>query len=151
MKETKTKRIIEFPKGIPGFEEYKQYELIQEEGELLAQLNSLENSQAGFIMFRAQAFFGDYIPKVDLGSEEVAALEIREDDTVEIWSILTLCQSDMTKTTVNLRAPIVLNARTAKGAQFILSNDSFSSRQPLFAEIPESHGQEGAYLEGAVR
>ena len=151
MNETETRRIIEFPKGIPGFEEYKSYELIEEEDTLLAQLNSTEDGEAGFILIRSQAFFNEYLPTVDFGSEEIELLEIREDDIVEIWSIVTLSANDMTKTTVNLRGPIAINTRTGKGAQLILDDDSYSSRQPLFADLPESHNQEGVYQEGAVR
>lgn len=149
MSENKLETLINFPKGIPGFEECKYFKLIQEEDSLLANLVSTETGEAGFVIFRTQLFFPDYLPNVELAAEEAGLLEIGETDSLEVWSLLTLRQSDMSKTTANLRAPVILNRRTGKGAQFILNDDRYSSRQPLFAELENTDRKEGVG-EGAV-
>ncbi|AHF10635.1 flagellar assembly protein FliW [Dehalobacter restrictus DSM 9455] len=143
-----SRTLIRFPKGIPGFEGYFQYHLMEEENSLLTQLLSAEDVHARFIIVRPQIFFPDYLSTVDLGQEEAELLEVTPDDKLEVWAILTLCQQDMQKTTINLRAPIVINRRTGKGAQFILSKDSLLSRQPLFSEL-ETDCNEGT-MEGVV-
>ncbi len=140
--------LIRFPNGIPGFESYHHFTLIEEEDSLLANLISTENEEAGFILFKPQALFPDYLLQVELGTEEVDILDVTAEDTIDIWAILTLCQSDMNKTTINLRAPIIINSRTGKGVQLILCDDQYSSRQPLFAEL-QQNAQEGI-KEGAV-
>lgn len=148
MSNNKLETLLCFPKGIPGFEEYLHYKLAEEEDSPLANLVSTENSEAGFILFRSQFFFSDYLSSIELAADEIELLGIVANDPIEVWSILTLCQSDMIKTTVNLRAPILVNRRTRKGAQFILSDDHYSPRQPLFSDwtkpAPNEGGREGA-------
>jgi len=141
----KKETLIEFPRGIPGFEEYKTFKLIEdEEDPFLANLLAVENGQAGFVLFRIQLFLEDYLPQIELADEEARLLEITQTDTPEVWTILTLCHSDFTKTTANLRAPVIINRRARKGAQFVLNDDSYSARYPLFADLaaPCNHGTE---------
>lgn len=140
---------ISFPRGIPGFENYKVFELVEEENTPLAQLNSVEDKEVGFVLFRPQIVFPTYLTKVELNTEEAELLELREENSVDVWVILTLCLSDMAKTTANLRAPIIINPKSAKGIQIILSDEQFSSRQPLFVS-PENNGNEKNSREGAV-
>ncbi|UWG98306.1 flagellar assembly protein FliW [Dehalobacter sp. DCM] len=127
--------IIDFPRCIPGFDAYCQYGLVEEEDTLLASLKATEDEHARFIIVRPQAFFQDYLSTVQLDPDEAELLEVTADDLLEVWAILTLCQQDMKKTTINLRAPLIINRRSAKGAQFILSEERYLSRQPLFAEL----------------
>ena len=143
----KKETLIDFPRGIPGFEEYKTFKLIEdEEDSLLANLIAAEDGQAGFILFRIQLYLADYLVKIEFAEEEASLLEIRPTDTPEVWTILTLCQSDLSKTTANLRAPVIINRRTRKGAQFVLNDDSYSSRYPLFADLAASSDQSSAKL-----
>mgnify|MGYP000894973337 CR=1 FL=1 len=136
---SKKETLIEFPKGIPGFEEYKTFKLIEdEEDHLLANLLAIEDGQAGFVLFRIQLFLKEYLPQIELVEEEAKLLEIEQTDNLEVWTILTLCRSDLTKTTANLRAPVIINRRTRKGAQFVLNDDRYSARYPLFAGLTAS-------------
>lgn len=144
----KENKIIAFPKGIPGFEEEKSFVLREEEGVPLARLDSVKNQEIGFVLLRSQLFFPEYLRKVELAPEEVELMEIGSDDDVDVWSIMTLCLSDMSKSTVNLRAPLLINSRTGKGIQLILADESFSSRQQLFS-VGENASADN-HKEGAV-
>jgi flagellar assembly factor FliW len=141
--------LLSFPRGIPGFEECKTFKMIEEEDSCLANLIATENNEASFIIFQSQVFFPDYLPDVELAKEEAKILQITAEDTLEVWSMLTLCRSDMSKTTVNLRAPILINRRTGTAAQFILTDDRYSSRQPLFTGL-ETNDKKEVAQEGAV-
>jgi flagellar assembly factor FliW len=138
--------VITFPRGIPGLEEYKIFELEQEE-ECLGKLTCLENKNIGFILMKPQVHFPDYLPQLDLTPEDIALLEIGGNDAVDLWVILTLNLKDISQTTANLRAPLVMNPRTGKGFQLILGDDLYSSRQPLF---PQAEKNSGIRQEGAV-
>lgn len=137
-KEESLKKRIVFPKGLPGLEEYREFLLTEEEGTLLAQMEAADNNEIGFVLVRPH-FVAGYLPEVELGQQEAEILEAKPEDEMAVWSIVTLCQSDVLKSTVNLRAPLLVNNRTRKGYQLILDKEEFSFRQPLF---PEPAGEE---------
>ncbi|NLI94159.1 MAG: flagellar assembly protein FliW [Peptococcaceae bacterium] len=143
------KKVITFPKGLPGFEEEKSFILSEEEGIPLAQLDSERNKEIGFVLLRPQLFFSEYLPGVDLTPDEIELMEIGPDDQVDVWAIMTLCLKDMSLSTVNLRAPLIINSRTNKGIQIILGDESFSYRQQIFSGMENHPGAEGA-REGAI-
>ncbi|MGI6631309.1 MAG: flagellar assembly protein FliW [Bacillota bacterium] len=136
--------LITFPKGLPGFEDYRRFELQEEPEAPLASLNSLDDENIGFVLLKPHTNFNDYPTKIKINAEETELLEVQEDDRVDIWVMLTLCLSDITKSTANLRAPVIINPRTQKGLQLILENEGFSYRQPLFdsARNPQTDREE---------
>ena len=148
MNDNENKNIIIFPKGIPGFEEHTTFILEKEDDSPIVHLESTEDKEVGFVLFPPQLYFSDYLSKVEFGPEEVESLEITAEDTVEVWAIITLCLSDISKSTVNLRAPIVINPRTNQGFQFILTDENYSSRQQLFVDGQQDKDRSNE--EGAV-
>lgn len=142
-------KVIFFSKGIPGFEEERSFQFLLEEDLPLAELNSVNNKDIKFIVVRPQFFFPDYLPEVDLSAEEVELLDVDSSDKVDVWAIMTMCLSNMADSTVNLRAPLLVNSRTGKGLQIILSEEGYSSRERLFADSRQNDAAEGG-REGAV-
>ncbi|MGI6450269.1 MAG: carbon storage regulator CsrA [Desulfitobacteriia bacterium] len=112
---------------MPGFEEEKEFLFWEEEGTPLAHLESAQNKEIGFVLLRPQLFLPDYLHQVDLSPEEIELLEVKEDDKPDVWAIMTLSLSDLSKSTVNLRAPLLINSRAAKGLQIILSEEGYSA------------------------
>ncbi|MGI6684019.1 MAG: flagellar assembly protein FliW [Bacillota bacterium] len=139
---------IIFPKGLPGFENYKKFELREEQDVPLAYLNSLDNKNISFALLKPYIAVPDYLTKIEISSDEVEILGIKDDDKVDIWVILTLRLSDMTKTTANLRAPIVINPTSGRGIQIILEDEKYSSKEPIFKELAASQGED--CREGAI-
>jgi flagellar assembly factor FliW len=127
-------RVIAFPQGLPGFEEEKEFLFVEEEGTPLAHLESAQNKEIGFVLLRPQLFLSDYLQQIDLSPEEIELLEVEADDKLDVWVIMTLCLSDLTKSTVNLRAPLLINPGASKAMQIILSEEGYSACQPLFAD-----------------
>jgi flagellar assembly factor FliW len=112
-------------------------------------MDSVTHPEIGFVLLRPQVFFPDYLQKVELSSEETQLLEITDDQKVDVWVIMTLCLSNMAKTTANLRAPLLMNTTTQKGIQIILNDEDYSARQPIFGEeATRSAGADSG--EGAV-
>lgn len=126
-------RIITFPGGIPGFEEIKEFTLNTEDDACLARFAAVESPEIFFFLVRPQLFFPDYLPQVDLGAQETEVLGVRPEDKVDVWGIITVCSESLSDSTVNLRAPLLINAEAKKGMQLILSDETYSYRQPLFA------------------
>lgn len=146
MKET----IYYFTKGIPGFETKREFRLVEEEDVPLAQLISVEDVEIGFILMRPVVLFPDYSVEVDAQNEAVLKLkpamkestdsgvlaDTKHNTPAEVWAIITLNQQDMKQTTLNLRAPILLNTEQKLGVQLILSDDRYLARQPIALDKP---------------
>jgi len=149
--------IYYFIQGIPGFEANREFRLIEEEDDQLAQLISVKDEGIGFILMRPGVLFPDYKINVDVEIEEVLKLNLamngtgnssnldagKPKDQVAVWAIVTLNQQDMTQTTMNLRAPILLNTEKKLGVQLILSDERYLARQPLALDKPLVQEQEG--------
>lgn len=141
---------IEFPKGIPGFEEEKEFMLREEEDALFARLTSCQNSEVSFVLIQSRLICSDYLPQVDLAEEEAELLEMQAGDRLDVWSVLTLNLSDISQSTVNLRAPLLINSKTNKGLQIILNDESYSFRRQLFAASAADSENREQGREGAV-
>ena len=142
--------IYYFAQGIPGFEDNRKFRLVEEEDVPLAQLISVEDAGIGFILMRPGVLFPDY--RVDVDAQDEAVLKLvpamkeatgssvltdpKNKVQPEVWAIVTLNQQDMTKTTMNLRAPILLNTELKLGIQLILSDDLYLARQPIALDKP---------------
>jgi len=137
-------RIFHFPQGIPGFETHQDFRFIPQEDAMLARLISVQEDKVGFIIMRPEAYFPEYLEKIDVDEESVKVLNISADTPVDVWAILTLHRQDMGKTTVNLRAPLLLNTVEGVGMQVIFNDDRYLSRQRLFTEENPQPLQEGA-------
>ncbi|MCL1917095.1 MAG: flagellar assembly protein FliW [Peptococcaceae bacterium] len=124
--------VIDFPKGIPGFEEYSQFSMRLEEDSPLAHLTVEDDEDCGFLLLQPQALFEEYVTTLELDDDAAILLDCNEGEDVDMWVIVTLGQDDMRDSTANLRAPLLINRRAQKGVQMIIDNDAFSSNQPLF-------------------
>lgn len=137
-------QIIRFPQGIPGFETHHDFRFVLEEDPLFAYLGSVQEERVGFILVRPEAFFPEYareIGRIHFNEEDIELLNIRGEQTLDVWLIMTLHRQDLARTTVNLRAPLLLNIVKGIGIQVILEDDRYSSRQPLQPLLAEDNPQ----------
>ena len=121
--------VIELVESMPGFPDDFRFELahLDEEG-VLGSLRSLDREGHQFLVVPTAHFFPDYEPVVS--DETVAALGI---ESVEDVLVLVIVHAGKTlaDTTVNLRAPLLVNITTLKAAQVILDD----SDQPVAASL----------------
>ncbi|MDR3587742.1 MAG: flagellar assembly protein FliW [Desulfosporosinus sp.] len=127
-------RIFHFPQGIPGFETHHEFKFIPAEDVMLSQLNSVQEEKISFILMRPEAYFPEYLDKIDVDDESIKVLNIGADTPVDLWVILTMNHQDIDKTTANLRAPLLFNMVERVGIQVILNDDQYLTRQPVFTE-----------------
>jgi len=125
-------RIINFPQGIPGFLEEKQFVLIpMGEDNPFFFLHSVTNKDLSFIVIEPHIFFRDY--ELMLSEELIESLSIDKPEDVAIYTIVTI-KDDIKKATTNLQAPIVVNAVKLVAKQYILNDSQYLTRQPLFPQ-----------------
>lgn len=132
--------IIHFGEGIPAFEGEKEYYLIPlQEPSPFFFLKSA-NSDLGLFMADPFVFFPDY--EIDLPDPFLDSLEAK-DDTSSLMVFCVLNTGDnFRQTTANLMAPVIINAGSRKGMQFVPQKALYSTRQPLFDSRVQAADQE---------
>lgn len=128
--------IIDFEKGIPGFEQEQKFILVKidSEGQMnpLAFLQSIQTAELSFIIANPFFFYTDYEFNLDDSTKE--ELEIKELEDIAVWGIISVPAEEFEKATINLQAPVVINVRTNKGKQIILHDNNYVTKTPLFPQ-----------------
>lgn len=120
---------ILFEKGIPGFEEYKSFNINDIDGnEKIKMITSKENSDIGFVSISPFKVKKDY--ELDLNNEVINELKIEKPEDVLVLNLITLGKT-LETSTVNLKAPIIINIKNNKGKQLILQDDKYNIKEPL--------------------
>jgi len=116
---------IQFPKGLPGFNEEKEFVLLDMPSAPLFQvLQSVKTDYVAFITANPHALYPKYSFRLDHNTMEQLAIQSQEE--VVALSIITL-KDPFEQSTMNLKAPIIINSRAKLGKQFILNTDDYSS------------------------
>lgn len=130
--------ILTFEHGIPGFEDFKKYVLINFElaSDDLMCLQSIEEKDLAFVLVNPFNLKSDYAPS--LTEEDVDDLGI--DDNTEGVFCYAICsvKDDVNENTVNLKSPIVVNPDTMRAKQIILESKEYTLRHPFKQFIRES-------------
>lgn len=121
-------QIISFEKGLPGFEQEKNF-VFMELGETPFTIMQSLDSDLYFFVIRPFDFFKDY--QLDLPDSIVEFLQIHNPEDLAIYNITTI-KEDIAQITANMQAPIVVNAKAQKGKQVVLPETKYLIRQPLF-------------------
>lgn len=137
-------QIITFPKGIPSFEEYKQYALIpadEAKDNPFYFLQSLEEPALCFFLLDPFQFFKEY--QVELDEPTIADLEISSPEDVLIFTLVT-AKGSLREATTNLKGPLVINMKKRMGKQTLLDKTDYLIKQPLFTAKEEEQPSEVA-------
>lgn len=123
------KDAIIFDEGLIGMPHLRSMVLINySEIEPFFLLCSLDDQQVNFLVLDARVHFGDYSPQ--LTSEQRAQLGLLENEE-SLFFVTATIAPDWTKSTMNMRAPIVVGPTSMKAAQIILNDSRYSMTQPL--------------------
>lgn len=120
---------ILFEKGIPGFENYRYFNVnIVEGNKKIYNIVSKEDSNIGFISISPFDIKKDY--EIDLDDEVVKELDIKTEKDVLVLCLITLGKT-LKDSTANLKAPIIINIKNNRGKQLILQDDKYKIKEPL--------------------
>jgi flagellar assembly factor FliW len=121
--------IITFEDGIFGFEELKQFVIVNiEECRPFEWLISVENPLIAFPVINPVPLFTDYNPIESI--DDLTPLGITNKKYVETFCIVTM-NDQPTNVTINLKGPILVNMKNKTGKQFVLTEDYYSLHHPL--------------------
>ena len=126
-------KIITFDDGIIGFPELKHFAIMHDEE---------KGSDAGIKYFQSVEEPGFAMPVMDplmvcenynpqVNDELLAPLGELKDDNIIVLVTVTV-PTDLTKMTVNLQGPLIINADEKKGAQIIVEGTEYPVRFPIY-------------------
>lgn len=135
-------KILTFDEGLIGFEDKKRYTILfnneSKRKGTISWLQSLDEPLLALPVVSPMVAMADYNPIVE--DEVLAPLGELNDENLVILLTLTV-PSDLTKMTVNLKAPIIINADTRKGCQAIAENADYVVRYGIYKELKEIKGE----------
>lgn len=131
-------KILHFPMGIIGFPELTEFALIhdaEKEGRSAVRwLQSIQEPAFAMPVMDPLTVNADYNPEV----EDELLKPIGTLDPEEVLVLVTLTvPSDVTKMTVNLQAPIIVNAAEKKACQIIVDTEKYPVRFPIYDILQE--------------
>jgi len=121
--------LLMFPSGLLGLEDCRQWVFLTDEAnDALGWLQSAARPELAFAVVSPRRFVPDY--RFRTFREELAPLELKGLEDAQV--LVTVARHDGALT-LNLRAPILINALTRKGRQIATNDD-----QPLQFAIPST-------------
>lgn len=123
--------IISFEDGIPGFGHVKKFVMIKNSNPELPfdWLQGVEEPNLTFVIVNPFLFKADYDFNIPQGTIEDLGIENIED--VFICCIVTIPEN-LADTTMNLKAPVIINTKSKKGKQLVLEIDEYEIKYKIF-------------------
>lgn len=128
-------KIIKFDNAIPGFPENKNYIIVSDKDEpdsLFCWLQSVDDGMISFVLVDTLKVLPKYNPMVE--EDELDILGDFELEDLLIYNIAVIPE-DPNKTTINLKAPIIINQKTQKGKQIIVNNEDYPIRYYIIEDM----------------
>ena len=136
--EVAEKKIVHFDKGIPAFEDETEFVILPyEEESPYYFMQSLKSPDLAFLLTNPFLFFPDYTFEID--DSTLSELEIKNQDDVFYYAMITIPNGSIRYMTANLLAPVVLNSENMRAKQVVLENSNYTTKHRLFPE-PKKEG-----------
>ena len=130
-------KIITFEQGILGFPDLKRFALIFniEKGQesSIKWLQSLDEPNFAMPVMNPCLAMEDYEPMFD--EELLKPLGDRLEPKNLLMFVTVTVPKDITKITVNLKAPIIVNIEECKAVQLISDNDAYSVKYAIYDKL----------------
>lgn len=117
-----------FKRGIPGLDHLRRFKIEEiKDNEKFKLISSLEE-EVSFAAVSPFDFYNDY--EINLDDETIKELSIESPRDVFVLNILTLGDT-IDSSTINLKAPIIINVKNNLGRQYIMQSDTYDTKHPL--------------------
>lgn len=125
-------KIIHFPNGIIGFPDLTEFTLIHDEEkgtDSIHWLQSIQEPAFAMPVMDPLIVCPDYNPEADDELFNVLG-EIKPDELLVLVTVTV--PSDLTKMTVNLKGPIIINVSEKRALQIIVEGDEYKVKFPIY-------------------
>lgn len=135
--EVDDQRFLNFPKGLLGFPDDREYALIQTgEDSAFYWMQAVHRPELAFVVCDPRLFVPDY--RIAIKSEDLAQIGLAETGGSQVFVIVNKVEEMLTG---NLQGPLVINVATRVGKQLVLSDKKYSTRHPLM-RLPGQQSQQ---------
>jgi len=138
VKEVSQDRILTIPEGLYGFEDYKEYALIESEYEPFIWLQSTTKADLAFLIVDPFLICSEY--ETDIDDETLAKIGITKPEEIIIMTIVTVPQ-DGSSITANFQGPLLINKTTKKCMQVILNDNRWSTKVNILELLKVKEGK----------
>jgi flagellar assembly factor FliW len=121
--------ILNFPAGLPGFEKYEQFILLQPTDSVFGCLQSVDEPALAFVTISPYKVCPDY--SIRLTNDDVQKLQLKKADDAELLAVVSI-RPKMEDSSVNLQAPLVINRASRIGQQVLLPESGYPIRFSLW-------------------
>ncbi|UDY37198.1 flagellar assembly protein FliW [Dermatobacter hominis] len=119
--------VIEVPAGLIGFPQLRRFALVAaEDTGVYSWLQSLDDPTVSFLAVVPAAVFPDYEPTI--GDEDCIAIGLSDPADAQLLCLVTATDDGVT---ANLLGPVLLDVRTRLGRQVVLTDTTFTTREPI--------------------
>lgn len=133
--EIKDDDIIFFEYGVPGFENMTQFVILGKtdaENDPFFWLQSVQNPNLAFVIMDPRDLVPDYEAEIDAFTANM--LKITDPNDALIYCIVTVPQ-DIQKISINLKAPVIINAKQNRGCQVVQECDKYKFKHIITEEF----------------
>jgi len=131
--EISDEKILTFEDGIIGFPDLKHFTLLHDEEKGtdagIRYFQSIEEPAFAMPVMNPLMVCENYNPQVS--DEFLSSLGDLKDENIVVLVTVTV-PTDLTKMTVNLQGPIIINSDEKKGAQIIVEGNDYPVRYPIY-------------------
>ncbi len=125
--EVDDQRFLNFPKGLLGFPDDREFALIQTGADsAFYWMQAVHRPELAFVVTDPRLFIADY--RVGIKTEDLAHIGLADTNGSQVFVIVNKVNDLLTG---NLQGPLVINVATRVGKQLVLSDKRFSTRHPL--------------------
>jgi flagellar assembly factor FliW len=121
-----------FPRGLLGFETFRDFVLLDAERQPFYWLQSVDAEWVAFILINPFLFRPDY--EVNINNEELTDIGIDSPEKALIFSIVTV-PAEGGPMTANLQGPLIVNRDTRAGKQAVLADPRWKTKHDIVAEL----------------
>lgn len=126
--------VLSFPNGIYGFTELTKFAIVNcKETMPIYWLQSVEEGDVSLPVIDPFIIKHDYV--IDVDDKELKAIKVEQEEDVIVYNVVVM-PKDISKITVNLVAPILINTKNNLAKQVILSMEQDSEvKYPAFKPL----------------
>ena len=130
-------KIIRFDHGILGFPDLKDFTLIFNEDKgvesSIKWLQSLQEPAFAMPVMNPALVVAEYSP--NFAADLLKPLDDNLDSENILMFVTVTVPKDITKTTVNLKAPIIVSVENRKAVQLISDDDAYSVKHAIYDQL----------------
>lgn len=131
--EVSGEKYIHFKEGIPGFEELKQFVILEgEENTNLYYLQSVEDGDICFPIMNPYDLVPDYAPEISETYFE--QLGGGQTDEYTLYNIITI-RDTLEDSTMNLQGPLLIHLERRVGIQVVVEGQTYKTRHSILGLI----------------